>query len=95
MPTRKLRDIHSALARKGFQKKMGDHNFFIYHRLSDNKKTSVFTKTSHGSSEIGDSLLGKMATQCRLSKADFLDLIDCPLEREPYESKLRKQEIDV
>lgn len=95
MSTRKLRDVHSALLKKGFQEKPGDHQFFTYHRLSDNKKTSVFTKTSHGSSEVGDALLAKMAKQCRLSKAAFLDLVDCPLEREPYEAKLRMQEVDV
>lgn len=95
MATRKQREVEAALVKKGFRQKEGDHSFFTYHRASDEKKTAVFTKTSHGESEIGAPLLGIMARQCRLSKGEFLDLVDCPLAQVEYEAKLRAQQIDV
>ena len=48
----------------------------------------VFTKTSHSAKEIDDSLLGKMAGQCKLTRQYFDQLIDCPLDRDAYERKL-------
>ena len=95
MSTRKLRDVEASLKKKGFQQREGDHSFFTYHRSSDNKKTSVFTKTSHGATDIGDSIIGKMAQQCQLIRNDFLDLVDCPLNRPGYEAKLKTKGIDV
>lgn len=95
MATRKTRDIRSALIKKGFRHKDGDHAFYTYHRASDEKKTSIFTKMSHGESEVGDYLLSKMAQQCGLSKSEFLDLVDCPLDQAGYEAKLRLKKVDV
>ncbi len=88
---RKVRDIESALERKGFERREGDHAWFIYHTL-DGKKTKIKTKTSHGArgKSIGDPLLGMMARQCCLNKSDFLDLVDCPLDREEFEVKARE-----
>lgn len=88
MPRRKD-DIEQGLLRKGFVKREGDHHFFIYYNLKG-EKTAVFTKTSHTPKmrEIPDNLLGLMAKQCRLNKADFLNLVDCPLSRDEYEQKL-------
>ncbi|NDD14022.1 MAG: hypothetical protein EB072_15595 [Betaproteobacteria bacterium] len=68
----------------------GDHNYFHYYSTAG-KKTAVFTKTSHGSREIDDSLLGRMARQCKLTRGDFDRLIDCPLDRKGYEAKLIEQ----
>jgi predicted RNA binding protein YcfA (HicA-like mRNA interferase family) len=95
MKTRKTRDVTAALLRKGFCLREGDHSFFAYRRSSDSKKTSVFTKTSHGENELNEYLLRQMARQCKLSLNEFLDLVDCPLSQEEYETLLRKQSIDV
>jgi hypothetical protein len=84
---RKQREVEKSLADKGFRSRDGDHNYFFYWSKAG-KKTAVFTKTSHGGREIDESLLGKMARQCKLSRADFDRLIDCPLSREAYEDKL-------
>jgi len=84
---RKQSDVERSLTSKGFQHKEGDHNYFQYYSRAG-KKTAVFTKTSHGAREIDDSLLGRMARQCKLSRADFDRLIDCPLDRDGYETKL-------
>ena len=87
---RKQSEVERSLVAKGFQHKEGDHNYFNYYSMAG-KKTAVFTKTSHGAREIDDSLLGRMARQCKLSRADFDQLIDCPLDRASYENKLIAQ----
>ncbi len=88
---RKQNDVEKSLEAKGFQRaKGGDHNYFHYYSKTG-KKTAVFTYTSHGSREIDDNLLGRMARQCKLRRADFDLLIDCPLDRDSYEAKLIAQ----
>jgi len=84
--TRDRNVIDAALLRKGFQKDNGDHHYYIYWNL-DGKKTMKKTKMSHGSSykTLGDSLLGKMAKQVGLTKASFLELVDCTLDQVGYE----------
>lgn len=84
---RKQADVERALRSKGFIQSESHHHFFIYHS-SAGRKTPVKTKTSHGQREISDDLLGKMALQVKLSKGDFLALVDCPLSRDEYETKL-------
>lgn len=87
---RKQNEVEKSLLAKGFRAKEGDHNYFNYYSKAG-KKTAVFTKTSHGAREIDDSLLGRMARQCKLSRGDFDRLIDCPLDRDGYEAKLVAQ----
>ena len=84
---RKQNDVEKSLLAKGFRSRDGDHNYFHYYSKAG-KKTAVFTKTSHGSREIDDSLLARMTRQCRLSRSDFDRLIDCPLDRDSYEARL-------
>ncbi|MCP4702525.1 MAG: hypothetical protein GY862_37555 [Gammaproteobacteria bacterium] len=88
MPKRK-NDVEKGLLHKGFRKKEGDHHYFTYYNLKG-KKTVVHTKTSHTPKmrDIPDNLLVLMAKQCRLNKADFLNLVDCPLTIDEYEKKL-------
>jgi len=87
---RKQNEVERGLKAKGFSSGTGDHNYFLYFSKAG-KKTAVFTKTSHGAKEIGDSLLAKMARQVKLSRADFDLLVDCPLDRDTYERKLLAQ----
>lgn len=87
---RKQSDVERSLSSKGFQHREGDHNYFNYYSKAG-KKTVVFTKTSHGAREIDDHLLGRMAKQCKLSRGDFDQLVDCPLDRDGYEAKLVAQ----
>lgn len=87
---RKQSEVEKSLCVKGFLPSKGDHNYFLYYSKAG-KKTRVFTKTSHGSREIDDSLLGCMARQVRLTRSDFDRLIDCPLDRDAYETKLIDQ----
>jgi hypothetical protein len=89
---RDKRQIEAALEAKGFTRSEKDHSYF-YYRTLEGKKTTARTKTSHTPKmkTIGDELLGKMARQCHLSKPQFLDLVDCPLNRQGYENLLTAQ----
>lgn len=83
------RTVEAALVFKGFQKRDGDHTFFIYY-ASSGKKSPVRTKTSHGSGhkDIPDVLVSQMAKQCKLTAKEFRSLVECPLSRKDYEAKL-------
>ncbi len=76
--------IEHGLKNKGFVVADSHHHYFIYYSI-DGKKTTVKTKTSHGHREISDGLIAKMARQVKVSRSEFLDLIDCPLSRKDYE----------
>lgn len=81
----KPREVESALLNKGFKKIDGgrDHHFYFY--FHNGIKTSVFTKISHNSADIGDPLLKLMCRQLRLAKkAEFLELVKCSLSQDQY-----------
>ena len=85
--------IQESLTKKGFMEKPGGDHFRYVFVLRDGRKTGVFTKMSRGTQYkyLSDNLLAQMARQCKLTKIDFLALVDCPLSREAYEEKLREQ----
>jgi len=87
---RKARVVQSALLYKGFELKNTHHKFFSY-VSTDGRLTSIKTRISQGENEIHDILLNQMAKQCHLSKEEFLDLVDCPLDRTRYEEILIKK----
>ena len=91
---RDKRQVEAALEAKGFNRTEGDHCYFYYCTL-EGKKTTARTKTSHTPKmkSIGDDLLGKMARQCHLTKPQFLNLVDCPLNRQGYEELLAGQNL--
>lgn len=86
MPRAK-RLVETGLQNKGFRLENSHHRLFIYY-TQQGEKTAVRTKTSHGGSELDDYLLGNMAKQCHLTKAAFLELVDCTLDQASYEQKL-------
>ena len=63
------------------------HKFYTFH-TGGGLITPVYTKMSHSAGDLSDSLLGLMAKQVKLSKGDFLLLVDCPLTYEAYEQVL-------
>lgn len=89
MTTLKVTDVINGLTRKGFFQSNRDHKFLVFYH--NGKKTSIFTKVSHGSREIDDYLIGKMSCQVKLDKKQFENLINCPLTLEEYLVELRKQ----
>lgn len=85
---------YKSLKKKGFQDsstKSDDHKYLEFFQ---NGKLVLYTKLSHGSKkDIGAYLIAQMASQCKLPKHDFLDLVNCPLSKEKYLEKLKEQEI--
>lgn len=92
--SRQKTKVESGLLSKGFQETQNDHHYFIYF-TKEGKKTTAKTKTSHTKKmkDIPDNLLSQMAKQCHLTKAQFLNLVDCPLSRDGYEEILQAQRI--
>lgn len=89
MSDRKRDEVENGLTKKGFEKSNNDHLKFIYHTFSG-RKTSVWTKISHGSghNKLSEDIQRKIAKQCKLTRLQFNNLIDCPLTREDYELML-------
>lgn len=74
-----------SLKKKGFAIYNGDHKFLEYYYKG---KLVLHTKISHGEKELNDYLIAQMSKQCKLSKSDFTDLIECPLSADGYIKKL-------
>jgi len=91
MAVYKYNDVESALLKKGFEQKPGDHKVFVYYYKG--KRSKIRTKTSHNKQDIGDSLISCMKKQLHLSKKDFSRLIECPMKQEEYEVKMKEQGI--
>jgi len=93
---RSARDIDSSLRKKGFRREMDGKHIHYFFADSDGKHSGIFTLMSHGmgSTAISDPLLGLMARQLHLTKALFLDLIDCSLNEDQYREILRKKDDD-
>jgi hypothetical protein len=87
------REIDTALRKKGFLRELaGKH---IHYYLIDHSE--IVTHMSHGmmGSTINVDLIGKMARQLRLTKTQFLDLIDCRLSEKEYRQILQNYDEDV
>ncbi len=88
---RSKQSVERALRLKGFEARETHHRYFIY-VTTQGERTSITTKTSHGGRrDLSDPLLSQMARQCKLNRAQFLELVDCPLDRDAYEAILRSQ----
>jgi len=60
----------------------------------DGQKVAVGTKMSQppNSMDTGAGLISAMSKQLGLTKGEFLNLVDCPLEKEPYIQLLRDRQ---
>jgi hypothetical protein len=78
-------DLEGALTKKGFlfERGSGDKIYYLHH---EGKKTSVFTKLSHGrGEELGFRLLKMIRDQLRLdTQGQLADFIDCPMSAHAY-----------
>ena len=89
---RKKRDVSRVLQKKGFKIDISKDHDFYYLYNSDGKKSTIYTKISHGSdNEIHEGLLGEMRRQIGLSKKDFNRYMDCTMSKEEYLSFLSSQ----
>jgi len=88
---RTAREIDSALCKKGFRRELdGRHIRYFFNER-------IFTFISHGpmGATIDSPLIALMARQLRLTKKQFLDLIDCTVSEEDYRVILQEQENQV
>lgn len=91
---RKHRNVRSGLLTKGFEiEENRKHIHFIYVDLQG-RTTTARTMLSHaaGGEDVSDQLLGQMARQVKLTRSEFLDLIDCPMTRESLDARVRTAE---
>lgn len=83
----------AALESKGFKLSQGnrDHDFLFFGHQGITQ--AIFTKVSRGSAykTLGDPLLSKMSRQVKLTKGEFLDLVDCPMSEHEYLARLVAQ----
>jgi hypothetical protein len=91
MPRPKTKVI-SGLTSKGFLESSGDHVMLVYY-TRDGRKTRIRTKASHTPKmkDIPDNLLSQMAKQCKLTKEEFLGVVDCPIKRDTLEALLAER----
>jgi hypothetical protein len=77
-------NIQQALQRKGFEVHDTDHIILTY--VHKGKKTPLRTKMSRGSKgrTLGDPHLGWMSRQLRLTKKQFMQLVECTLDQATY-----------
>lgn len=85
------RDVIAALQKKGFRPENGDHTFFTFYE-KNGQKTSVWTKTSHGTKyqTLGDNLVAAMAKQCGITKRQFEDYVKCRISHDDLERILKE-----
>lgn len=81
-------DIERALQRKGFTYRSGDHRYYFFEH--EGLTRAVFTKVSHGTKykTLATPLVLKMAKQLRLTKKQFMALVDCSMTQEQYVAHL-------
>ena len=86
------RSVDAALRKKGFLRSV-DSDHLVYRLFGSNGELFARTKISHGmlGSSLSADLISKMAKQTRLTKKEFLDLIDCPMNEEQYRKILAEK----
>lgn len=91
---RKHRDVRSGLEAKGFVVDDQRRHIVLVYEDLQGRTTTARTLISHGAggNEIHDSLLRKMARQVGLTRKDFLQLIDCPMSREDFDSVISQRD---
>jgi predicted RNA binding protein YcfA (HicA-like mRNA interferase family) len=88
MATLDPRKTLNNLLSKGFQQDNKNHKFL---RFSVKGKMVLHTKISHNSGDLDNYLIKSMASQCKLTKSQFIDLAQCPLPGQEYLNILEKQ----
>jgi hypothetical protein len=92
--TRSGRQTDTALCKKGFRKVLsGKHiQYFLFARPGE-PELDIRTMISHGmmGSALSADLMNKMARQLHLTKAQFLDFIDCRMSEEDYRKKIEEK----
>ena len=89
MSTLKARQVEKALITKlDFEQRDSHHRIY---RLYLDGRLVARTFVSHGQRELTSYHIGQMAKQMRLSRREFLDAVECPLDREAYHTLIRQR----
>ena len=90
--TRSGRAIDTVLRKKGFVRSV-DSDHVVYRFFSAVGELLARTKMSHGmmGSTISANLISLMVRQLHLTKNQFMDLIDCPLDEDGYRAILENR----
>ncbi len=89
MTTLKVRRVDKALTAKlDFERHDSHHRIY---RLYLNGQLVARTFISHGQRELTDFHIGQMAKQMRLSRREFLDAVECPLDRDACYALIRQR----
>jgi len=89
MCTLKVRRVERTLTAKlGFERHDSHHRIY---RLYMDGQLVARTFISHGRRDLTDYHVGHMARQMRLSRREFLDAVECPLDREGYEALIHQR----
>jgi hypothetical protein len=79
----KVRNVVSALCKKGFREDLKrDHRY--YRLFYGGKKTLIYTKISHGETDLDPWHFSQVARQISLNNSQFREFITCPLSGEQY-----------
>lgn len=91
------REVDAALRKKGFQRDSEGKHIRYYLVNPDGREAGIRTMMSHGimGGTLSSKLVSDMARQLHLTKAQFLDLVDCPLDETAYRDILRERGFTV
>lgn len=76
------------VAKLGFEQRDTHHRIFL---LYLDGHLAAPTYLSRGQRELTAFRIGHMARRMRLSRQEFLDAVECPLDREAYYGLLRQR----
>ena len=79
-----------SLLKKGFKVDESHHHYLTYYYKG---KMVARTRMSHNNQDVNDFLISQMRKQCQLTKNEFIDLINCPLDEKGYIESLKKSGI--
>lgn len=89
MSSLKIRQVEQALTAKlGFEAHDSHHRIY---RLYLEGQLVARTFVSHGQRELSDYHASQMSKQMRLMRKEFLDVVECPLDRETYHTLVRQR----
>lgn len=85
MEYRKRRIIIQNLKSKGFIEER-DRDHIVLKFFNDGVYAGIRTKLSHGSksAEIDEELISRMAKQCKVTKKQFVGLVECTVSQADY-----------
>ena len=84
------KQIEKSLSQKGFQLEERDHRFYFLY--VDGQKTGIYTyvSTAPKYKTLQSPLISQMAKELRITRSEFTDLVQCPMDGPTYVAKLRQ-----